>query len=306
MTAATLTVAPDPAPDPAAIVAGLARHASRPAADRRVVLVLDPDPEARAADAAVAILGALDAAGYRVAGRPDGGGALAARLAAGPTGARPDRPAGEIFPRSDYAAWFAGLPRTVQDRVTARWGAPERDPFFREGRLDCGHFAIPALWFGNAAAAVPPGGAGIAAGDGGRMPVPAHADLAFYAWIADGTRADAVIRVGRRDPLEAAAADAVLARIGDPDQLERILHDGPKGVFELVETVDYLFAFAAMTRVVRDDLFGAVEAALLEDETVRGFLTEQDPHALAGIAARLAEAARLGLWHPADGPRAGG
>ena len=29
--------------------------------------------------------------------------------------------------------------------VSARWGAAERDPFFRPGRLDCGRFAIPGF-----------------------------------------------------------------------------------------------------------------------------------------------------------------
>ena len=34
---------------------------------------------------------------------------------------------------------------SVQQAVVARWGAAERDPFFRPGRLDCGRFAIPGF-----------------------------------------------------------------------------------------------------------------------------------------------------------------
>jgi cobaltochelatase CobN len=154
-------------------------------AERRIVLVLEPALDA--AEATVAALHALAASGYRVAGIPAGGAALRARLGAGPSAAQPRRFTDESFPRSDYGAWFASLPRALQDQVHARWGAPERDPFFRAGELDCGSFAIAAVRCGGVIVALEPARGGID---------PRHGYLAFRAWIADGVRAHAAVTMG--------------------------------------------------------------------------------------------------------------
>jgi cobalamin biosynthesis Mg chelatase CobN len=161
-------------------------------ADRRIVLVL---PSVGAEPAAMDLLRALAAAGYRVHDCPADGDGLAARL----------RAADETFARSDYAAWFAALPRALQTAVEARWGAPERDPLFREGELDCGHFALAAVRFGNVAVVRPP-----TAPDPGQPP--RHASLAFRAWLVDGMRAHAVVRLGERGALEAALRALVTAQ----------------------------------------------------------------------------------------------
>ena len=76
------------------------------------------------------------------------------------------------------------------------------------------------------------------------------------------------------------------------------MRHGYKGGFEIAATVDYLFAFAATARAVRDHHFDAVYDAYLEDEVVRGFLAAHNPHALAEIAQRLDEAIERGLWKP--------
>jgi cobaltochelatase CobN len=212
-------VAYEPVADRIAFVAELARRWTflrrTPPAERRVALVLAnyPNRDARIGNgvgldtpaATIEILRALADAGYRVADIPADGDALIARLLAGPTNARPDRPAEEFFARSDYAAWFASLPRAVQEAVSARWDTPERDPYFRPGALDCGQFAIPAVRFGNVAVAVQPArGYNIDPKASHHDPalVPPHAYLAFYAWIADGLRAHAVVHVGKHGTLE--------------------------------------------------------------------------------------------------------
>src|SRR5207237_7570267 len=87
---------------------------------------------------------------------PQDAGALMERLLAGPTNARPDAPAEESLSYPQYSAFFDSLPATVQQRVTAQWGAAERDPFFRPGRVDCGRFAIPGFWSGNVAVLIQP------------------------------------------------------------------------------------------------------------------------------------------------------
>jgi cobaltochelatase CobN len=209
----------EPVADRIAFVADLARNWTRlrrtPPAERRVVMVLAnyPNRDGRIGNgvgldtpaSVVAALRAFEAAGYRVEDIPENGDELIASLLAGPTNAAPGRTPEETFPRSDYGAYFATLPRAVQDKVQARWGAPERDPWFRAGELDCGTFAIPALRCGNVAVAVQPSrGYGIDPKSSYHDPdlVPPHAYLAFHAWIADGVRAHAVVHMGKHGNLE--------------------------------------------------------------------------------------------------------
>ncbi len=184
--------------DRIAFIADLARNWTRflraTPIERRIVVALVTAPGGAgvapdAAEAAIAVLRALAASGHRVAAIPVNGAALAALLDAGPSNAAPYRFSDETFPRSDYDTWFATLPRALQDQVHARWGAPERDPFFREGELDCGRFAIAAQRCGGVIVALEP-----ARGDGSDQG-PTHAYLAFQAWIADGVRAHAVVRL---------------------------------------------------------------------------------------------------------------
>jgi len=207
--------------DRVGFVADLARHWVRlrrtPPEERRVALVLAnyPHRDGRIGNGVgldtpagtVETLRALAAAGYRVDDIPADGDALIRRLQAGPTNAAAgrNRPAEETFPCSDYAGFFATLPRAVQDQVSARWGPPERDPFFRAGALDCGNFAIPAIRCGNVAIAVQPArGYNIDPAASYHAPdlVPPHGYLAFYAWISDGLRAHAVVHMGKHGNLE--------------------------------------------------------------------------------------------------------
>ncbi len=109
--------------------------------------------------ATVAILRALNEAGYRVANTPRDSAALMAALLAGPTNdwrALDARDSDERLQLIDYTAFFGTLPAALQKQVTERWGPPEGDPFFREGTLDCGTFRIPALRFGNIVVGVQP------------------------------------------------------------------------------------------------------------------------------------------------------
>jgi cobaltochelatase CobN len=209
----------EPVPDRVAFTADLARNWSKlrraAPAERRVVIVLAnyPNRDGRIGNgvgldtpaSVIGVLQGLKAAGYRVENIPEDGDALIARLLEGPTNAAPGRMAEETFPRSDYGAVFATLPRAVQEKVEARWGAPEADPFFRRGELDCGAFAIAALRCGNVVVALQPSrGYGLAPAASYHDPdlPPPHAYLAFYAWIADGVRAHAVVHMGKHGNLE--------------------------------------------------------------------------------------------------------
>ncbi|HKT18080.1 MAG TPA: cobaltochelatase subunit CobN [Stellaceae bacterium] len=218
-------------PDRIAFTADLARNWVKlrrtPAEERRVALVLAnyPHRDGRIGNgvgldtpaSVVEALRGLQTVGYRVDDIPEDGDALIARLQAGPTNAVRAREAGETFPRSDYAAFFASLPLETQEAVNARWGAPERDPFFRESRLDCGAFAIPAIRCGNIIVAIQPSrGYDIDPKASYHAPdlPPPHGYLAFYAWLSDAARLHAAVHFGKHGNLEWLPGKAVALSAG--------------------------------------------------------------------------------------------
>ena len=208
-----------PVADRVAFVADLARNwaglRAKAPAERRVAIVLAnyPNRDGRIGNgvgldtpqSAVRILQGLRAAGYNTGDLPDDAAALMARLLTGPTNARPQAEAEESFSFADYSTFYGDLPQAVRQQVEAQWGAAERDPFFRPGRVDCGRFAIPGLWRGNVALLIQP------ARGYNRDPQatyhdpalpPPHSYLAAYAWLRHSFRADAVIDLGKHGTLE--------------------------------------------------------------------------------------------------------
>ena len=93
-------------------------------------------------------------------------------------------------------------------------------------------------------------------------------------------------------------ARVVRARAVNPKWIDAMRRHGYKGAFEMAATVDYLFAFAATTRMVENHHFDAVYAAYLEDDSVREFLADKNDAALQEIADRFLEAVERGLWQP--------
>ncbi len=187
-------------------------------AKRRIALVLAnyPNRDGRMGNgvgldtpaSSINVLRALAAAGYRLDDIPADGNALIGRLASGPTNDPRQlrrREIRETYSRADYAMFFATLPRAVQDRVSARWGPPEADPHFLPGRLDCGRFAIPAFRCGGIVVGLQPArGYNIDPASSYHDPdlPPPHGYLAFYAWLQDDFRADAIVHLGKHGNLE--------------------------------------------------------------------------------------------------------
>ena len=98
--------------------------------------------------------------------------------------------------------------------------------------------------------------------------------------------------------LEEEVGRVVHARVVNPKWLKGVMRHGYKGGFEMAATVDYLFAFAATARAVKDHHFDAVYDAYLEDAEISQFLAAHNPDALVEIAQRLGEAIDRGLWQP--------
>ncbi|NRG19049.1 cobaltochelatase subunit CobN [Rhizobiales bacterium] len=90
----------------------------------------------------------------------------------------------------------------------------------------------------------------------------------------------------------------VRGRAANPKWIAGIMRHGYKGAFEIAATVDYLFAFAATTRAVKDHHFDQLFAAYIEDGEVRDFIEDANPAALQEILDRFQEAVDRGLWTP--------
>ncbi len=207
-------------PDRVAFVARLAANWLRlretPAAERHLALVLAnyPNRDGRIGNGvgldtpagAIEVLRALAGAGYAVADIPADGNALVAALRAGPTNAGiAGRAVTEELSRPDYELFFGGLPPDLQEAVVARWGPPERDPFYIRRELDCGGFAIPVLRLGRVCVGLQPArGYNIDPAATYHDPdlVPPHGYFAFYAWLREVAGVQAVVHLGKHGNLE--------------------------------------------------------------------------------------------------------
>jgi cobaltochelatase CobN len=98
--------------------------------------------------------------------------------------------------------------------------------------------------------------------------------------------------------LEEEIARIVRGRAANPKWIDGVKRHGYKGAFEIAATVDYLFAFAATTGLVRDHHFDLLYDAYLGDPDTRHFIQVNNPAAAREIAERFSEAIRRGLWHP--------
>ncbi|MBE9638654.1 cobaltochelatase subunit CobN [Salipiger mangrovisoli] len=176
-------------------VMGWLRLTAKPAAERRVALMLSTYPgktwnlgHAVGLDApasARAILEDLRAAGYAVPSpASDLGPALQQRRLA--------------LPLAEYAQDLARLPRALRNQLADTWGAAESDPLCQDGA-----FHVAAFFQGTALIALQPE-RGLAAARGPEYHdlarVPRHSYVAVYLWLQH--HVDALIHVGAHGTLE--------------------------------------------------------------------------------------------------------
>jgi cobaltochelatase CobN len=74
------------------------------------------------------------------------------------------------------------------------------------------------------------------------------------------------------------------------------MRHGHRGAAEIAETLDNLFAYAALTDAAPSRHFDLLFDATCGDDNVRAFLVEANPHAARAMAERFEEAQRRGLW----------
>jgi cobaltochelatase CobN len=202
----------------AQLAANWAGLRARSVADRRVGIILAnyPNKDGRLANGVgldtpagtVAVLRELAAAGYRLRDIPEDSDALMAAILAGPTNWLTDRAArkgGVEMSMADYQIAYGQLPWEVRRQIEERWGAPEADPFYTAGEVDCGRFNLSILQFGNVVVGVQPArGYNIDPKETYHAPdlVPPHNYLAFYFWMRNQFRADALVHMGKHGNLE--------------------------------------------------------------------------------------------------------
>ena len=210
-----LTYAPH-APGIAHIAALAARHARLrliPNAEKRIALVLAnyPASDGRLANgvgldtpaSTVAILRALQDAGYRLDYLPENGDALIRLLQTAPTNASgtANRQSDALLPLAAYEQHFNALPEQIRKQVEQRWGQPQDDPFFRDGSF---HLPVKRLGEGVICAIQPARGYNIDPKSTYHDPAlpPPHGYLAFYIWLRQVFGAHAVVHVGKHGNLE--------------------------------------------------------------------------------------------------------
>ncbi len=197
----------------AALTANWLRLRRLPAAKRSLAIVLAnyPNRDGRLGNGVgldtpagtMNLLRRLKEAGYDCGALPADGQTLIERLAAGPTNDLTDRaarPGGELYAVSAYKRFFSKLSEKVREAVTARWGAPENDPF-----VEGDSFRLAAFKLGKVVIGLQPArGYNIDPVSSYHDPalVPPHGYLAFYAWLREAVGVQAVVHMGKHGNLE--------------------------------------------------------------------------------------------------------
>jgi cobaltochelatase CobN len=135
-----------------------------------------------------------------------------------------------------------------------------------------------------------------------------------YYQFEGGLVATAEVLTGRRPPawhndhsrpespvtrsLEEEVSRVMRSRVVNPKWIEGVRRHGYKGAFEIIATVDYMFAFAATTGAVRTHHFDLAFEAFVEEETTRAFIRDNNRYGFAEMIARFDEARRRGYWLP--------
>lgn len=129
------------------------------------------------------------------------------------------------------------------------------------------------------------GGFAAAAGMAGRSPALYHLDTSRPERPVARTMAEEIARIVR-------------GRLTNPRWIDGMIAHGHRGIGEMAQAVDALYAFAATGSGAPSHLFDAVHDALIADEKVMNAMAAANAAAAEAIAARLGDAIVRGLWIP--------
>jgi cobaltochelatase CobN len=129
------------------------------------------------------------------------------------------------------------------------------------------------------------GGFAAAASAAGRSPALYHLDTSRPDQPAARTMAEEVARIVR-------------GRLTNPRWIAGMIGHGHRGIGEMAQAVDALYAFAATGSGAPSHLFDAVHDALIADHDVMTAIVCANPAAADAIGARLEDAIARNLWVP--------
>jgi cobaltochelatase CobN len=98
--------------------------------------------------------------------------------------------------------------------------------------------------------------------------------------------------------LEEEISRVMRSRVVNPKWIDGVKRHGYKGAFEIIATVDYMFAFAATTGAVKTHHFDLAFEAFVEDEATRAFIRENNRFGYDELIAKFNEARARGYWTP--------
>jgi cobaltochelatase CobN len=90
----------------------------------------------------------------------------------------------------------------------------------------------------------------------------------------------------------------VRGRLTNPRWIAGMIGHGHRGVAEMAQAVDALYAFAAAAHAVPAHLFDAVHDTLIADPSARDAIKRANPDAARAMAERLQDLIARGLWTP--------
>jgi cobaltochelatase CobN len=88
------------------------------------------------------------------------------------------------------------------------------------------------------------------------------------------------------------------SRVVNPKWIDGVKRHGYKGAFEIIATVDYMFAFAATTGAVKTHHFDLAFEAFVEDAATREFIRANNRFGYDELIAKFNEARERGFWRP--------
>jgi cobaltochelatase CobN len=98
--------------------------------------------------------------------------------------------------------------------------------------------------------------------------------------------------------LEEEISHVMRSRVVNPKWLAGMMRHGYRGAFEIIATVDFMFAFAATTGAVKTHHFDLAFEAFVEDEAVKDFILANNRAGYDELLAKFNEARDRGLWSP--------
>jgi cobaltochelatase CobN len=98
--------------------------------------------------------------------------------------------------------------------------------------------------------------------------------------------------------LEEEVSHVMRSRVVNPKWIAGMQRHGYRGAFEIIATVDFMFAFAATTGAVKTHHFDLAFEAFIEDDTVRNWLKGANRFGYDELIAKFLESRQRGLWVP--------